>query len=476
MEEYLDNEEKIIGLFLRDKSIAKQWMQDKITIDYFDPVHHNILSGVIFACNNDVLLTRQSYKDFLDAYKNLSPQQLAGEVALFSRCYIQGAKTDDLPMMLEKVRSAYVRRKTAQYFSEYKKDQQQTDDIVANRRLADKLLSLEADTSIAQIEVIEIHKSKDRFMEQLQKRRNNPDDRLICGIKEIDETMNVGFKPGHLTLFCADVSAFKTTMMINIALNIFKYSKQEANILFIPLEMPADEILNKIVSRETKIASHLIEHAEKLTEEQIKTISDEMDKWINIQNKFCIMDMPEGTRASVLRREIEKRLHYFQPRVVFVDYVDNLLPDYIRSRSDEQMNDTLASLRTMGRAMGFSVVSAAQLSRDALKRLKESKDGRVTSTDVRGGQVMSANSDSVYAQWRDPANPAENLIFTCIKARHGQTLFDNKRDKTVLHVRPEIGLIESPGVQIQQAFSKSKAVTDISIPPAFVDNDNESPF
>ena len=475
MEEYIDNEEKIVGLFLSDKNTSKKWTQQEITEDYFDKSHKNILHGVRFAVNNEVQLTRQSYKDFLDAYKSLTPAETAAEVSLYNRCVMKGGKTDDLPMMLGKVKDAYVRRKTTQYFNEYKKDKDANGDLAANHSLIEKLSSLEADSSATKVELVEIHKAKERFMEKLYERKNNPDVRLTCDIPEIDETMNVGFKPGHLTLFCADVGSFKTTIMVNVALNIFKRSNQQANILYIPLEMPADEILHKIVSRETLIPSNLIEHAEKLTDENIQIIGQEMDKWQNLSNKFCIMEMVERTKVSVLRREIEKRIHYFKPRMVFVDYADNLMPDNERGRSDEQMNDTLEDLRKMGKVLGFGVVSAAQLSRDALKKLKESKDGRITSTDIRGGQVMAANSDTVYAQWRNPSNPAEELIFTCIKARHGQNMFKNNRDKTILKVQADIGLISSLNTLGWNGQTNNDIINQIGIPPPS-NNSSDAPF
>jgi replicative DNA helicase len=478
MEAHIDNEEKLIGLFLGSKETAKRWTQEPVSINYFDKVHQNILSGVIFAVNNGVQLTRQSYKDFLDSYKSLTPAEIAAEVSLYNRCVMKGGKVDDLPMMLDKVKDAYVRRKTSQFFNEYKKEKDLTGDLDANRKLVDKLSALEADSVTSKIEVLEIHKAKDRFLENLYERKNNPNVRLTCGIPEIDDTMNVGFKPGHLTLFCADVGSFKTTMMVNVALNIFKRSQNEANILYIPLEMPADEILHKIVSRETKIPNNIIEHAEYITDEQIKIISLEMDKWASLQNKFHIMEMVERTKVSVLRREIEKRIHYFKPRMVFVDYVDNLIPDERNSRSDLEMNNTLEDLRKMGQALGFGVVSAAQLSRDVLKKLKESKNGSVSSTDIRGGQVMTANSDTVYAQWRDPANPAQNLIFTCIKARHGQNLFANNADKAILKVEPSIGLIES--VSIVQKWNGDKdrlnAKIGIAPPQSVFTQTDDAPF
>jgi replicative DNA helicase len=442
-----ETEERLIGLFLSNREAIRIWTGTNITSNYFSTPYANLVAGIIYSFNNGVQLTKSAYTEFLKQYKgHVNDVSIDKEITTYTKCVNSIVDMNDLPILLERLRSGYVSRKTDFIISHHQSNRIKNGDLGANRFLIDGLSSLEADASESQVKLIELHKSKQDFLDKLYERRNNPDSRLICGIPEIDETMNVGFKVGHLTMFCADVGSFKTTMMVNIALNLFKQSQQQANILYIPLEMPGDEIIQKIVARETQIPFNLIEHAEKLSEEQIKMIGEEMDKWHNLQHRFCILEAAERTKVSQIRREIEKRINYFKPRMVFIDYADNLLPDNQRSRSDEQMNDTLEDLRKMGKALGFGIVSAAQLSRDALKKLKESseKNQRITSTDIRGGQVMAANSDTVYAQWRNPAQPSEELVFTCIKARHGKNMFHNDRDKTILKVRADIGLIESP--------------------------------
>lgn len=474
VEEHILAEEHLISQFLSDKETVAMWQTSNVGYYKFDKIHHCILSGVIYAFNNDVLLTRQTYKDFLAQHKVLTPEQRAAEVAIYNRCLMRGGNRNDIPMLLEKVQSANIRRKTAIALNEFKKDKEKLGDLGANRALIEKLTALESDAAESKVKILELHKAKDGFMERLYERRNNPHSRLICNIPEIDETMNVGFKVGHLTMFCADVGSFKTTMMVNVGLNLFHQSHQQANILYIPLEMPAEEILQKIVARETQIPFSLIEHSEKLSEEQIKMIAMEMDKWGNLQHRFHIMESAERTKVSQLRREVEKRISYFAPRMVIVDYADNLLADNIRARSDEQMNDTLEDLRKMGAALGFGVITAAQLGRDALKKLKEAseKNQRITSTDIRGGQVMSANSDTVYAQWRNPAQPNEELIFTCIKARHGKNIFSNNRDKTILKVRPDIGLIESPNRLGWNGSDNDPLLKGFNTPPPLSAMDN----
>lgn len=444
--EHIQSEEHFINLLLADKENIRSWDHSGLQISQFDEQHQNILSGIRFAANNDVLLTRETYKNFLADYKKMSPAETAAQVALYNRCLMKVAKKDDLPMLVGKVKTSYIRRKTSQFLREYNNDREKLGDLGANRSMIEKMQTLEADASEGKTIFVEAHKYKEQFMIDLDHRRRNPNARLTCGIAEIDETMDKGFKEGHLTLFCAPIGGFKTTMMVNVAANLF--ARSGANVMYIPLEMPHDEILTKLVSRETGIDMHKIEHAEKLTEEEIRDIAAGMDKWQNMASRFSILDMAERTRVSVIKREIEKRISYFKPRVVFVDYADNLIPDYDRGRSDLNMNDMLEDLRKMGKALGFSVVSAAQLAKDFLKQFKEEKEGKQSSADstsIRGGLVYTANSDTVYAQLRDPMMPNERLVFMCIKSRHGKPTFGVQNNiKTHLMVRPEIALIESP--------------------------------
>jgi replicative DNA helicase len=477
-DEHLNIEQQTISIFLSDKQAVSHWLSTSINHSFFDEAHQNILSAITYAHNNGVQLTRDAYRQFLSEYKKLTPAQIAAQMTTYGRCLMSAADKSGLPILLDRIRTAYTNRKTASLLNEYNKKREKVGVLGANRELIEKLMALEADTQENVAQFVELAGAKDKFMSDLLERRNNPAARLTCGIDEIDDTMNVGFKNGHLTLFSADVGSFKTTMMVNVGLNIHKLHQQ--NILYIPLEMPSEEIFTKIVGRELGIDMHKIEHSEKLTEPEIKQISDEFDKWHNMGSSFAVLDMAERTKVSTIRREIEKRISYFKPRVVIVDYADNLVPDISRAgRNDLELNDMLEDMRKMGKALGFSIVSAAQLARDALKKVQDQQNGKQTlsSTDIRGGQVYTANADTVYAQLRDPALPNEQLIFFAIKARHGKLTFGNGRNKTILRVRPEIALIESPNVIDTQGLPQDADVLDmLNQQPSLSDMDDDQPF
>ena len=478
--EHIQTEEQLISLLLVDKDAVSQWESSGLTTDRFDPQHAHIIAAIEYAQNNNTRLTRETFKNFLTDYKKLTPAETAAQISLYSRCQIKAAKKDDLPMLLGKVKQSFIRRKTSQYLQEYTKDRERMGDLGANRSLTDKMQALEAESTESKSLFLGAHEIKESFMTKLRERRNNPHVRLECGIKEIDETMNVGFRDGHLTIFCAPIGGGKTTLMCNIAANL--YSRYNQNILYIPLEMPNEEIFTKLVSRETGVSLKKIEHADQLSEDEITAIDASFDKWTNIQHKFNVLDMPERAKVSTIRREIEKRINYFKPKVIFIDYADNLVPDLRRSRSDEEMNDMLQDLRKMGKVLGFHVCSAAQLAKEFIQRFNETKDGKqagADSTSIRGGLVYSMNADSMYAQMRDPTMPNERLILMCIKSRHGSPTFGLQHNvKTHLSFAPDLALIESPSDVVYENPNKSAALLDMmSRQPTQADIENDgSPF
>jgi len=160
------------------------------------------------------------------------------------------------------------------------------------------------------------------------------------------------------------------------------------------------------------------------------------------------MEQPGKTTVSSIQRQIERNIEKFQPRLVVIDYVANLAPDRQRSeRNDLEIGDMLKAMRQMGKTMNFAVVSAAQLGRDALKRIRKagaSKDkAAINSEDIRGSHEYAADADNIYAMLKHIPQPNHYLELFCVKSRNGPTIFKNEKMKALLRVFPEYGLITS---------------------------------
>lgn len=480
--EYLKEEEKFINILLNNKDCVKKWLSGNVGIKCFDHGHEIVLKALAWASGEGVVLTRQSFKSFAEEQVN-TPAEAAAQVSVFNRIFMQIAKPDDYPMLLNKIKQNYVQRRSAEIMNEYNRERQIAGYESANESMVKKMQALSNDFQDTKTVYLDLGSARDTFMLELEARRKNPTQRLICNIPEIDSTMAVGFKPGTLTIFCAAPGTFKTTVMMNVSLNIFKHSG--VNVMYIPLEGGADMFMQKLVSRETMIPANKIEQSHLLTDEEIKKVDEEFTKWRDLSNRFKILKPGDRAKCSAIRHEIESRLAYYCPRILVVDYLDNVIADGRHNRDDLDIRDKLEELIRMGDNFGFAVVTAAKLSREAIKRLRDTKDGKqdLDTTDVHGGQEFGGQATTLYGQIRNPNTPNTALDFFCMKSRFGSPVFPNNSTKGRLNIQPEIGLITSDiakGIGWDYSNVKDAVSMVTNIPPPPLDTlpeaDNDSPF
>lgn len=173
------------------------------------------------------------------------------------------------------------------------------------------------------------------------------------------------------------------------------------------------------------------------------------DDFKNIGSKFAILDAQERMTVSKIRAELEKRKSFFRPRLVVIDYISILSPDswYQKLAEHSWYGQMCKDLRQLGRKMGFSVLSAVQLNREAIKSLRNQKDGKQTvgSDALRGSHDFSADADNIYVQFPHPEMPKEKLYLFCVKSRYGSTMFGpfKNQNKATLEVHANIGKISA---------------------------------
>jgi hypothetical protein len=184
----------------------------------------------------------------------------------------------------------------------------------------------------------------------------------------------------------------------------------------------------------------------------------EMDrKWIENPAKFFIMEEPGNTTVLKIQRQIERNVELIKPKLVVIDYVANLEAHKNRyGRNDLEIGDMLKTMRQMGKDNDFAVLSAAQLGREALKRVRKSGNDRdktaINSEDIRGSHEYSADADNIFAQLKHVQQPSALLDIFCVKSRNGPTTFENGKSRATLEIFPEYGLITSStyGEQLAQ--------------------------
>lgn len=447
-ENTLKKEKQLIYLLLKDKDTVCDYVESSLSPSCFHLEHQSILQAIEQAYDNDVLLTRRSYTHFIQQLK--SPRERLIEETSFNSCLASVAKVDDFPMLANSIYEDFLMRRTGEEVNAFKDSiNQQGGGIMPSfKNFVDNLqnISLDSESSKGKSVYDNIGMlSKDHFAykEKVRSGEIKTPPRVLCGVKEIDETMGTGFAPGTMTLICADVGGFKSMMMMNLGLNVWELGY---DVLFIPIEMAKEQIMERIWSRQSNVPQEKIQKAEYTDEEKVK-IDEVIKKFDESENKFYVMQVPGDTTVSIIERQVRKYHDIFKPKLVVVDYIDNLEVDRARDRHDLEISDMLQKLRTMGRDLGFGVLSGAQIGREALKRIRKagsSKEGTsVNSEDIRGAHSFAMDSDYILAQVPNTAQPESLLDIYVVKARNGKKVFPNGHIKASLEIYPEVQLIKS---------------------------------
>lgn len=312
-----------------------------------------------------------------------------------------------------------------------------------------------------------------------------------CGIAAIDRKTQ-GFRPGQLTVFVAPPGGFKSTIMQNVLYGIWKNS---FNGLYVSLEMEADNMMLKFWCRHTRKVSYtraytgLFSHPEdekKLAEieEKIKNgnlspqelgrLEEKARKYKDIINnrsvtektdyamiqeaakdfesspnklKIITCGQSQKMKLSQLERWLIEHENVFKPDVVVIDYLDLIEPENQNlDRPDIALGDTCKMLRAMGKEHRFSVVSAAQLKRSALERLRKfgvenPEKAQLDTDDIAGSNMIGADSDNVFILWRKPGGNSIK-IFTA-KARYGEKDVTNGEELQVDYETNSIGAADN---------------------------------
>jgi len=446
IETSLKTEQRLIGLLLRHKQLVGDWLESKTKKECFDYSHKAILSAIEDSFDKDVLLTRKSFLSIVN--KMASPQERKKQEISFAECATSFENENNFPLLLSQVFDNYLKRESKRNIKIYTDSLDRLGAEVSLHELSSNLSNLSSSAvvsgTIVYDDIRTFSKDKLEWIDGVRSGKIKEPPRVLTGIPEIDETMGIGLAEGTLTLFCADTGSYKTTMMLNIAMNVWKAGY---NVLFVPVEMAENRMYDKAWAREARVNSENIADPIKLTDEERERLVEAQERWDAYEKELYILQMPKETKVSYIRKQVEKYITIFEPRVVVIDYIDNLAPDVDHpGRHDLEISDMLQELRRAGQGLGFGVVSGAQLGRDALKRIRtasSSKDQSIIhSEDIRGAHTFSMDSDNIYAQVVNPTQKSLMDIYV-VKARYGKRTFSNGQYKATLFVTPEFGLIES---------------------------------
>ncbi len=288
LDHHIEVERKIINVMLQHKDALEELLNDGIAQDFFDPVHHNIVSAIY-----DEYIT-SDYKRILERdvyHQKLLNQGVKGDMGLhmsvWDKCSMfHCSSPNELGVLKIQLVNNYVARKSHLYLEDFGKEAKDKGYITATNNLIDRLQAALTLSERQQMTFVSLDEARDEHLNLLRRLRDNPEISIRCGIPEIDNPMNVGFKKQHMTLFVANIGHHKTNVMLNVALNIFDSGH---SVLFVPLEMPKEDLINRIIANRAGVDFTKLAKPELLSDDDLDKIN-KSKMWNCNKHKFCILD------------------------------------------------------------------------------------------------------------------------------------------------------------------------------------------
>jgi len=207
---------------------------------------------------------------------------------------------------------------------------------------------------------------------------------IPTGFKDIDDRIFGAVKWNIMTI-CARTGWWKTTLWLNIALNMLKGHK----VWFISLEMTEEEICDKIVSRIAKVR-HSSLTINKFKDWEIQWIKDRAN-----DIKFAIENLVRAYDCYDIE-EIEEAIEQMADKwceVVFVDWL--WMIEAPGNSQPEKIRQIMAKLKQKAISRNIAIISMQQLNRQMDGAMREPR-----MYDIADGSAIEKISSPVLIMWR----------------------------------------------------------------------------
>jgi len=239
------------------------------------------------------------------------------------------------------------------------------------------------------------------------------------------DSMTSGFQKGDLIILASRPSMGKTSLSLNLAVNI----SQTKNVAFFSLEMPSTQLINRVLSAKSGIESNRLRNAQSISKQ-------EWDKIYHFQNEIgkyhlFIDDTPGLTLSELIWKAKKLMMGKNKPDIIFIDYMQ-----LIRIKNNNKIDNRQAEvamisngLKQLARELNVPVVSLAQLSR----RVEQRENKVPIMSDLRESGSIEQDADLIMFLYRDAyyadkeevqdkqAQQLEEVDVIVAKHRNGET-------------------------------------------------------
>ncbi len=213
---------------------------------------------------------------------------------------------------------------------------------------------------------------------------------IATGFYDLDYKM-AGLQPSDLILIAARPSMGKTAFVLNIAEYVAVRSKITTAIF--SLEMSKNQLVNRILSMNSKVDSQAIRSGELNDEDWAKL----MESARAVGESGLIIDDTPGISITELRSKCRKFKLEHNLGLIIIDYLQLMSGGKKSESRQQEISEISRSLKALAREVNCPVIALSQLSRAVEQR----PDKRPMLSDLRESGAIEQDADVVMFIYRD---------------------------------------------------------------------------
>mgnify|MGYP000798729045 CR=1 FL=1 len=213
---------------------------------------------------------------------------------------------------------------------------------------------------------------------------------IPTGFMDLDYKTS-GMHPSDLVLIAARPSMGKTAFVLNIAQ--YMAFRKNVTVAIFSLEMSKEQLVNRLLSLESKVNSQAIRTGN-MKDDEWERLIESAD--IIGKSKLLIDDTP-GISIGELRSKCRKFKLEYDLQMIIIDYLQLMSGSGKTESRQQEISDISRSLKALARELHVPVIALSQLSRAVEQR----PDHRPMLSDLRESGAIEQDADVVMFIYRD---------------------------------------------------------------------------
>ncbi|QQY78177.1 replicative DNA helicase [Mycoplasma mycoides subsp. capri] len=356
--------------------------------DFSIPANKYIYQAIIDLNNKNKSISPISVINRLEAINKL--EQVGGDVVVYEIA-AENYTDQGLEEYIDIIHKAGVIRKLDIVIKELeiKRNNSNTDVDELLKVAQTKLLDI--DLSIKRFEIEPIGEVAKRVVEKIKELEMKAE--IISGVPtgyNYLDLVTSGWQESDFIILAARPSVGKTAFSLNLAFNA---AMQKYPVAFFSLEMPAEQLTQRLFTRLTSVDSTNLRTGKGLSKQNWEKIQIAKEKLEEIP---IYIDATPGISTQEIRSKLYKMKRDHNIKLCVIDYLQLIVGSQNKDRQNE-ISEISRQLKQIAREVDIPIICLSQLSR----RVETREDKRPMLSDLRDSGAIEQDADIVAFLYRD---------------------------------------------------------------------------